>query len=416
MTHTPPDPPKAPALPRSRQVQLLAAAGLVLVVIVGASLGIRAISNRAEPAPTPAPAGTFTPTDSQWTALTIAPVAAFSFQDGVRAEGKIAPDEDRSSPVFSQYSGRVTQLIAEPGDEVRKGQPLFKLDASEYVQARSDLATASAGDATAQAQLRLARETEARQSELYKSGGGALKDWRQAQTDLAAADGAAEAAHATLAAARRKLAILDVSPGPAGAHAASISADSAQAVVAAPINGVVAKRSLAPGQFITAGGDAPLFVITDPSSVWLVAQVRESDAAKVRVGAPVQVTTPAYPGRVFAARIGYVAQTLDPDTHRLPVRAVIANPDGALKPEMFASFDIASGAPVTGPGIPEDAVIREGDAARVWVVGPGKSLRLRPIRIGIARGGVVQVLDGLRTGERLVTRGALFIDRAGRPQ
>ena len=178
---------------------------------------------------------------------------------------------------------------------------------------------------------------------------------------------------------------------------------------------MVVKRNLALGQYITAGAGDPQFLITDPSSLWLVAQVRESDAAKMRLGEPVEVSTPAYPGRAFAAKVTYVAATLDPDSHRLTVRATIANPDGALKPEMFAHFSIVTGEAMTSPGVPESAIVREGDAARVWTAAPDRTLRLRQIKTGVTNRGMVQVLAGLAPGERVVTRGALFIDRAGKP-
>jgi cobalt-zinc-cadmium efflux system membrane fusion protein len=178
---------------------------------------------------------------------------------------------------------------------------------------------------------------------------------------------------------------------------------------------VVTRRTLGPGQAIAAGGDA-LFSVSDLSTVWLTAEVPESSAGKVRLGAEVEVATPAYPGRLFRAKVTYVAPTLDPDTHRLPVRATIANPDGALKPDMFASFRIDSGAIGRSPAVPESAVIREGDTARVWVLGEDGALRLRPVVAGADQDGMVQIRQGVNAGERVVSKGALFVDQAGQPE
>ena len=96
------------------------------------------------------------------------------------------------------------------------------------------------------------------------------------------------------------------------------------------------------------------------------------------------------------------------------MRATLPNPDGALKPEMFADFALDAGPAAQGLGVPGSAVIYEGDTARVWVAGPGRALGLRQIRAGRTQGGEVQVLSGLQPGERVVTSGAIFIDRAAK--
>ena len=119
----------------------------------------------------------------------------------------------------------------------------------------------------------------------------------------------------------------------------------------------------------------------------------------------------AFPGRVFKARISWIAPSIDANTHRLPVRADVENPDGALKPLMFARFSIITGPAATLPAVPESAIVYEGDTARVWVVRNG-TIAARPIDIGEASYGMVEVLSGLAAGEKIVTTGALFIDRA----
>jgi cobalt-zinc-cadmium efflux system membrane fusion protein len=127
----------------------------------------------------------------------------------------------------------------------------------------------------------------------------------------------------------------------------------------------------------------------------------------------VEVRLLAYPDRVFHARLAYVGASIDASTHRLPVRAEVDNPDGMLKPEMFASFRIITGADGSSPAVPASAVVYEGDTAHVWVANDkDKTLAIRPIRTGLTHDGMVQVLDGLKTGESIVTSGAVFIDRA----
>ena len=111
-------------------------------------------------------------------------------------------------------------------------------------------------------------------------------------------------------------------------------------------------------------------MIGDLSKVWLVANAREDDAPRLHVGDPVEVRVAAFPGKVFKARLTFVASSIDANTHRLPVRAEVENPDGALKPEMFARFRIITGADVTAPAVPEQAIVYEGEDTHVWLADP----------------------------------------------
>ncbi|HEY4031638.1 MAG TPA: efflux RND transporter periplasmic adaptor subunit [Caulobacteraceae bacterium] len=386
----------------------VAAAGAVNLLAAGRS--------RPAAAPPAAQTGVFRPTADQMKSLTVAPVETRVFDQVETAEGRIEPNGDRTTPVVSPFTGQVIQVLAEPGQKVTRRTPLFAVAATEAVQGRADLASAIGALATAQAQARLAHETEQRQGDLYRSAGGALKDWREAQNAAIAADGQVRAAEAALGSARSRLLALGQSEADVAAleKAPASRAVAARAVVYAPVDGVVTRRALGPGQSIAAGGDA-LFSVSDLSSVWLTAQLPETSAGKVRPGAEVAVTTPAYPGRVFRAKVSYVAPALDPDTHRLAVRAVIANADGALKPEMSARFRIDSGALGRSAAAPEAAVIREGDTARVWTVEADGSLRIRPVTVGVVQDGMVQITQGLRPGDRVVAKGALFVDQAGQP-
>ena len=180
-----------------------------------------------------------------------------------------------------------------------------------------------------------------------------------------------------------------------------------------PINGVIVDRQVGPGQFLQPG--AALFTVADAASVWLLANVREADAGRVQPGQTLEVRVLAWPERAFKARIDYVGAVLDPGTHRIPVRAVLDNQDGALKPEMFASFRIVTSEAAQAPAVPQAAVVYEGDAAHVWVVGDEGLISYRRVRVGRSNEGWTEVLDGLAAGERIVTRGALFIDQAAVP-
>ena len=180
----------------------------------------------------------------------------------------------------------------------------------------------------------------------------------------------------------------------------------------APIAGTVVQRKVGPGQYVSAGASDPVYVIGDLSSVWLTAFVRETDAAAVAIGQEIAFTVLALPGRPLFARINYVAAAIDPATRRLLVRANIDNKERLLKPEMFANVTIYSPSDHAAVGVPRTALIYEADQVRVWVVRDDKSIELREIKPGLTNGDVVEVLGNLKPGEKIVTKGSLFIDRA----
>jgi cobalt-zinc-cadmium efflux system membrane fusion protein len=368
------------------------------VIVLATWLGNRAFGSHEQPQGAPAaPPGTFRPTAQQLKTLTIAPVGRHAFVSEEMTEGKIAVDADHSTPVFSPYSGRVTRVLAGLGDAVKAGAALASIDASEFVQAQNDLSTAAA-------QLRLARINETRKHALYDAKGGSLQDWQQSQTDLTTAEVA-------LSAVRNRLRILGVPAGDIDALERAKSIEPV-ATLRAPVSGVVVDRQVGPGQYLQSGSGTPQFTIADTSTVWLLANVRETDASLVKIGQPVDVRVLAYPNRIFAARVTYVSPVIDPATHRLPVRAQIANRDGALKPEMFANFRIITSEPSESPAVPEEAVVYEGETAHVWVAQPDGSLAYREVHTGRREDGLIEVTQGLVPGDHVVTKGGLFIDQA----
>jgi cobalt-zinc-cadmium efflux system membrane fusion protein len=356
--------------------------------------------------------GSFRPTENQWASLKLAAVRQVTFRDERATDGKIAINDDTTTPVFSPYSGRVSRLIARPGDHVERGAPLFAIEASEFVQGQNDLVTAVAGVEKARSRLELAKGVEKRQRELLAIRGGALKDLEQAQSDLVAAQGDMRSAEISLAAVRNRLRIL----GRSDAEIAQLEKSDrigAETIVSAPISGTIIQRKVGVGQYINVGATDPVYTVGNLDTVWLVANVRESDAPRMKVGAAVEVSVLAYPNRVFNARLSYVAPALDPNTRRLPVRAEIRNPGRELLPEMFASFRIISGEDRLMPAVPQQAVIYEGAQARVWVARPDdKAVVARPIEVGTTTNGLVEVRKGLSVGETVVASGTLFIDRA----
>ena len=172
------------------------------------------------------------------------------------------------------------------------------------------------------------------------------------------------------------------------------------------------QRKVGPGQYVGSGASDPVFIIGDVSTVWVVAYVRETAAPSVRVGQAIYFTVLAYPDRALPANISYVATALDSTTRRLLVRATVQNPVGLLKPEMFASVKIFTGEGDAAPAVPRDAIIYEGENARAWAVrDEGKAIELRRVTVGQTSGNMIEVLSGLTSEDRVITKGSLFIDR-----
>jgi cobalt-zinc-cadmium efflux system membrane fusion protein len=401
------------SLPPRTQLTIVGVGALVAVFILfGLPMLGQIFAPKPPPAPPAPPAGTFQATDAQWATLSFAPVQYSTFQGETQTDGRIATDDDRTTQVFSPYSGRVTRVFAKAGDHVQAGQPLFAVRASEFIQARSDLVTAQSALATAKAQLKVAQAAEARQTELLKSGGAAQKDVQQSEVDLTTAQAGLRTAEIGVTSVEDRMRMLGADGAPAG------GAKSGETIVTSPISGVVTLRAIGVGQNIgsvTNGGVNPAFTVSDLSVVWLIGNLREDDIRKAAVGQPVRVEVTALPGRVFDARVDFVSPTIDPVSRRAVVRARIDNPEGLLKPEMFATFTLLTDGGVSAVVVPESAVIFEGDTARVWVAHKGQNLELRRITAGGTRNGMVEVLGGLKAGETIVTSGAVFIDRAASP-
>jgi cobalt-zinc-cadmium efflux system membrane fusion protein len=353
----------------------------------------------------------YEPSAAEWASLTVEPVSERVFRAEHITEGKIAVNEDSSTPIFSPYAGRVTKLLVKPSDRVERGQPLFIVEATDTVQGLNDFIAALSALKSARSKLNLAEIVEKRQNDLYQGKAVPLKDWQQAQNDLNTAQNDMRSAETALEAAHNRLRILGRSEEQISSfeRTRQISADTP---IYSPLDGTVVQRKVGPGQFINSGASDPVFVIGDLSTLWLLAFVRESEASDIRVGQEIAFTLLAMPGRQFNARIDYVAPAIEPTTRRLLVRANIDNKDGLLKPEMFANVTIFTGGDHPSVAVPKQALIYEGQHVRLWVAHDDKSIELREIETGLTNGDLVEVKTNLKPGEKIVTRGSLFIDRA----
>lgn len=395
---------------------MLLAVAAVAVLGLGAYGGMKMLSKPHPPASEMSsqsrryPSLRYVPTEAEWANLTVETAGERAFRTERVTEGKVAVDEDRATPIFSPYAGRVTRLLARPGDQVRQGQPLYAIEAADSVQAQNDFITAVAGFNKARSQVELARIQDRRAQDLFAGKAVPLKEVQTAQAALVSAQSDLRSAEIALEATRNRLRILGLSDESIATFQET-GRINPETVIPSPISGTVVQRKIGPGQYVSAGASDPVFVIGDLSTVWLTAFVRESEAAGVAVGQEMSFTVLAYPGRTFSGSVNYVSTSLDPASRRLMVRATLDNKEQLLKPEMFANVTIYSGGDQPAVAVPKQALIYEADQVRVWVVLPDKSIEARKIRIGAPSGDLIAVTGNLSPGEKIITKGSLFIDR-----
>ena len=333
---------------------------------------------------------------SQTESIDVTTVSERTFPLQRDAVGSIEFNEDLSTQVFTPYQGRIVQLFAKLGDNVTRGQTLFTIESPDLIQADSTLiAAAGVLDLTSRA-LERARE-------LYKVQGIAEKDLQQAVSDQQTAEGA-------LRAARNAVEVFGKTAEEIDRMIKTRTIDP-YLVVPSPISGQVTARNAAPGLFVQPGNPPAPYSVADITRVWMNASVTESDMPVVHKGQKIEVSILAFPGRVFDGEISTVGATVDPQLHRGMVRAEIDDPKHELLPGMFASFIIATGAPEKAAAVPLDGVIRQGDGTMtVWVTTDHRHFRKRAVKIGLQHDGYAQILEGVRPGEQVVTKGAIFLD------
>jgi cobalt-zinc-cadmium efflux system membrane fusion protein len=334
-------------------------------------------------------------TEKQVASLKTGKIVRHEFAILKTAVGTIDFNENMLVQVFSQYPGKILKAVHNVGDDVRQGDILFTIDSPDLLQAESTL-LASAGV------LELQKRTLARATNLLKAGGSAQKDVDQATSDEQTAEG-------NFKAAINAVRIFGKTDAEIEKILAERKVDSTL-VVPCPISGRVVTRNAAPG-LLTQPGNAPApYSVADLSTMWMIANVIEADAPAYKLAQEVTVTVPAYPDKVFKGRVTALGSTIDPNSHRQLVRSEIDDPDHLLRSGMFASFVIRVGDPVASLAVPEAGVVREGDGTMTaWVTTDSRHFVKRTVKVGLRQDDAVQILEGLKPGETVVTEGAVFL-------
>jgi cobalt-zinc-cadmium efflux system membrane fusion protein len=378
-----------------------------LLLLLAALIGVIHFSAKADDSPranagpgtgleSAAAADVIVLSDAQLGMISVGAVSERAFPVQTEAVGSIDFNEDMAAQVFPPYQGRIVKLFAMLGDNVKRGQPLLTIESPDLIQAESSL-IAAAGV------LDLTTHTLQRAKQLFEVQGMAEKDLQQAISDQQTAEGALKAARDAVAVFGKSQPEID--------HIVKTRTIDPYLVVPSPIAGRVTARTAAPGDFVQPGNAPAPYSVADISRIWMNASVTESDMPRVRKGQQVHVSVMAFPGRAFDGEISMVGATVDPQLHRGLVRAEIDDPKHELLPGMFASFVIVTGTPVNGVAVPADGVVREGDGTMtVWFATDGHHFRKGMVKVGLQHAGYDQILEGVRPGTQIVTKGAVFLD------
>ena len=384
-----------------RRVGRFPAVLMVLLLAVLAGCGTRAKDAAAEGASESATPNvvTFTAAQVQHGGVRWAPVTGASGASALEVPGQLVPNEDRTARLGAPARGRVLTVHVQPGQRVQSGQPLVTLQSQEATAARADYDKAMAELNSRRAAATYARTARERADRLLEAKAIARQELERAQTDDELARASLSQAETELQRARASMSQLGV------------GSSTGLMVISSPLAGTVLSRDAIPGSVAEAG--APLVMVADVSSLWLEVSVADRAASALTNGSRVRFSVPAFPADTFDARVTSVGGALDPSTRTVPVRALVPNAAGRLRPAMFATVWIQGAGRQATISVPESAVQMLDERPVVFVATPdtkgGVRLERRNVLLGGTVAGRAQVLQGLAAGETIVTDGAFAV-------
>ncbi|CAN5504075.1 efflux RND transporter periplasmic adaptor subunit [soil metagenome] len=372
---------------------LVAAAAVVAALgLLGACSDRSAVAAVQPEAPAPSVQGNqirYAPNHPQLAMLGVT-AAVPSRATHVELPARLVWNEERTQRIYPAFAGRVSAIEADVGGRVKRGGTLAQL-------ASPDFGIAQADTAKAQADARLSNANLQRQRELFEAGIVARKDLEQAEAEAARA-------RAEVSRAGARTAMYGGAKGGVDQRLAIVSG----------IDGVVVERNLNPGQELrpeqSGAGVPALFVLSDPTSLWVQIDARESEVGTLQPGTVFTLTTSGLPGQTFEGRVTAAADYIDPLSRTIKVRGVVANPDRKLKAEMLATAQFER-APGNGVTVPASAVLLRGARHSVLVqVEPGV-FEPREVQIGWSGSREVMLSRGLAVGEKVVSDNTLLLAR-----
>jgi cobalt-zinc-cadmium efflux system membrane fusion protein len=318
------------------------------------------------------------------------------------APGVLSFDETRTARIGSIVEGKVVSVSAEVGDRVAHGKVLAEIHSHVIHEAWAEYRKALADRKRRQTELDYAVQAEQRAQRLYKDSAISLQEQQRAQVDRIAAEQALDMASTELRRAEEGLEHLGITLGddPRGESGEQIP-------VRSPLTGAVLERTATTGTAVTPG--MPLFVVSDLSTLWALAEVDETKLSRLAVGLPVELRVAAYPDETFPGTVIFIGDTLDPKTRRVTVRCRVPNPQGRLKPQMYATLFFGEGEPRSVLTTASQAVQDLHGKPVVFVADGAGKFTAREVTLGSETGGRVEILAGLHPAEKIVTTGSFLL-------
>ena len=346
------------------------------------------------------------PVQQQKGHVVVEPVRSHEATASLTVPGRLTVNEDQTWHVGAIAAGRIEAIFARVGDSVVAGQILGLLHSHEVHEARAGYEEARTEFDRAQAAEEFAKHRRDRAQRLFELKAGSRQDVESAEAELRNAQAAIQRAQSEVEKERAHLSIFHV-PLEEGPGRGSPHEETDDIPVPAPASGLVFERKATVGSVENSGEE--LFTITNTSSLWMIAAANEADLSRLHAGQSVRIQVRAYPERDFPGRILQLGEKLDADTRTLQVRILVPNPEGRLKPEMYAE------ASVQGPGtrsvvfVPEEAVQEVNGIPVVFVRNTSDQFATRIVKTGQHRDGETEILEGLMAGENVVVKGSFLL-------
>lgn len=400
---------------KTRLQMMVVALGAIVLSLVGYIV----MARKSDAPPLPATSETAAEKSSQTGIIRLTPqaqqeanlstvlAASRVEKDTIRANGQITVNENETWHVGALAEGKVTQVLANIGDHVTKGQVLALMHSHVVHETRAAYTQAQAELSRAISHAEMARRVAERAQRLLKVEAISQEQADQAANDLRNAESAIVKARADVEKEQRHMEeFLEIASS--GNRAGKTSAEDLDAVpIKAPNAGVVIRRLVSTGSVLSVGQEA--FTVSNLNSLWVIAAVNEADLAAVRPNMLARISVRAFADRTFAGRVLQLGEELDPATRTLKVRINLPNTQGDLKPEMFTQVDLERGDNRSALYIPESAVEDLNGQKVAFVQTAGDTFQVRTLKTGATSNGQVEVTAGINEGERVVTRGAFAL-------
>ena len=323
--------------------------------------------------------------DSLAKMITIDTAKTTTMKDELDLSGEVSNDDNNVVKVFPFSSGQVLEVKVSLGDKVTKGQTLAVMRSADVAGNYTDLSATRSDVAVAKRQMEQAEY-------LYKNGISSERDYTEAKENY-----------------NKAVAANDKVKSAISINGGGNTSANGMLVIRAPQSGYIVEKNITSGSFIRQDNNGSLFTISNMKDVWIWANVFESDISKVKVGYTANVTTIAYPGKVFTGKVNEISSVLDPDNKVMKIKIALPNPDMLLKPQMFTNVVITNSENQQSVAVPAKAIVFDSSKNYVVVYNDKCDMKVREVSVIKTVDDVTYIASGLKPGERVISKNQLLL-------